>query len=360
MLPAVPTRISRRRQLSCCAAMTLFKGLAVQKDKEEFKVWEYEPKPLGPKEVEIRVTHNGLCHSDLHMRDNDWGITAFPLIAGHEVVGEVTALGNEVTGFKTGDRVGYGWLRDSCRSCGFCLRGEENLCKHQVGTIVGAGNFGGFQPVMRAPADFAYHIPRHMSSADAAPLLCAGITVFAPLRRFIKHPGTKVAILGIGGLGHLAVQFAAAMGAEVTALVLTEDDVKEAKALGADDALTSAAAFETKTDYFDVVLNCATARIGGGQMLSLVRSNGTVIQVGIPGDGATLTVKVQDIVFGQKGLTGSLVGGRADMQEMLDFASIKGIKPMIELYKLSDINAAAARVASGKARYRVVMETDSV
>lgn len=349
---------SARRAAAPVAALKLFKGFAVSEPGGKFEAWEYSPQPLGPNDIEIKVTHNGLCHSDLHMRDNDWGITSFPLIAGHEVVGVVQAKGEGVTGMEVGDRVGYGWLRGSCRSCDFCLRGEENLCSKGEPTIVGPGCFGGFQPVMRAPAAFAYHVPEGMDSAEAAPLLCAGITVYSPLRKHVR-PAMRVAILGVGGLGHLAVQFAAAMGASVTALVLSEDEVEGALALGAAEALTSSAAFEGAKGRFDVVLNCASARVDGALILGLLRADGVMIQVGIPGGGVTLSLPLQELVFSQKSCAGSIVGGRADMQEMLNFAAAKGIKPLIETYKLSDINAAAARVATGKARYRVVMTTDA-
>lgn len=294
------------------------------------------------------------------MRDDDWGITAFPLIAGHEVVGEVVAKGDSVTAFEIGDVVGYGWLRNSCRMCDFCLRGDENLCSAGVPTIVGPGNFGGFQTLMRAPAPFAYHIPKGMDPAEAAPLLCAGITVYAPLRKHITRPDMKVAILGVGGLGHLAIQYAAAMGAEVTGLTLSEDEIEGALKLGADAGMTSADAFEKAQGRFDIVLNCASAKVDGGMLLSLLRANGVMIQVGIPGGGVKLQLPLQELVFSQKSCTGTIVGGRADMQEMLNFSKAKGIKPLIEKYKLSEINEAAARVASGKARYRVVMETDKI
>ncbi|GBF94986.1 alcohol dehydrogenase [Raphidocelis subcapitata] len=347
----------RRRAAAPAGALKPYRGFAVTEPGGKFEAWEYSPQPLGPNDIEIKVTHNGLCHSDLHMRDNDWGITSFPLIAGHEVVGVVEAKGDDVTGMEVGDRVGYGWLRGSCRSCDFCLRGNENLCAKGEPTIVGPGCFGGFQPLMRAPAAFAYHVPEGMDSAEAAPLLCAGITVYSPLRKYVR-PAMHVAILGVGGLGHLAVQFAAAMGASVTALVLSDDEIEGALALGASDALTSAAAFEEAKGRFDVVVNCASARVDGALILGLLRADGVMVQVGIPGGGVKLSLPLQDLVFSQKSCAGSIVGGRADMQEMLNFAAAKGIKPLIETYKLTQINEAAARVATGKARYRVVMATD--
>ncbi|KIZ06745.1 putative NADH-dependent butanol dehydrogenase 1 [Monoraphidium neglectum] len=368
-----------RSQLRCHAALAPFKGLAVQAAGGKFQPYEYEPKPLGPTEIEIKVTHNGLCHSDLHMRDDDWGITSFPLIAGkgagpprHEVVGEVAAKGDTVAGIEVGDRVGYGWLRDSCRKCRYCLRGEENLCLQQTPTIVGRSQqqcrtdvitgcseslpavaaTPGLPLFVFAAGAFAYKIPDALGSAEAAPMLCAGITVYAPLRKHTRRPGMSVAVLGVGGLGHLAVQFAAAMGADVTALVRDDDEAGEALALGAREAATSARAFEEKKGSYDVVLNCASARLDFAKVLGLLCPDGVLIQVGIPGGGAEITLPLQDVVFSQKSLAGSI--------EMLEFAVAKGVKPMIETYKLSQINEAAARVASGRARYRVVMETDEI
>lgn len=355
---AGPRAGTRRQQVRVSAALTVFKGFAVQKPHEKFQLFEYEPRPLGPKDIDIKVTHNGLCHTDIHMRDDDWGVTAYPLIPGHEVVGVVAAKGADVS-FEVGERVGFGWIRDSCRCCLNCLRGNENLCEAgYTGLIVGAGNFGGFQPVMRAPADFAYKIPDALSSAEAAPLLCAGITVYAPLRKFLHRPGMRVAVLGVGGLGHLGLQFAAAMGAEVTALARQADKANEAKTLRADAFLTTDEALSKRKNHFDIILNTASGAVDSAAVLGMLRADGVLIQCGIPGGNAQITVPLQDIVFNQKAVAGSVVGGRAEMQEMLDFAAAKGIKPMIETYKLSNINEAMDRVASGKARYRVVMETD--
>lgn len=335
-----------------------FHGWAVMKPKEKLQPWTYNVSDTpASKEIDIRVTHNGVCHTDIHMRDDDWGISKFPFVPGHEVVGEVVAVGSGVTQHAVGDRVGVGWIRDSCRACKNCLRGEENIClKGYTGLIVG-GNNGGFQAVMRAPADFAYKIPDAMDSADAAPLLCAGVTVYAPLRKYIKVPGMKVAVLGVGGLGHLALQFAAAMGAEVTAIDIFPEKEGEAKGFGAHRFLEFNTAMAQCGSSFDLVLNCASARVDFAKVLATLMPDGNLVQIGIPG-GAVIQVPLQDLVFGQKRVIGSIVGGRADMQEMLDFAGLKGVKPMLERFPLSQVNEALDRVASGKARYRVVLDSD--
>ncbi|KAG2482172.1 hypothetical protein HYH03_018872 [Edaphochlamys debaryana] len=183
------------------------RGWAVRERKAPLAVWSHTLGELGPQEVDIRVTHNGLCHTDLHMRDDDWGVSKFPFIPGHEVVGEVVGVGSAVpASLRPGSRVGVGWIANSCRSCLACLRGEENVCeKGYTGLIVG-GNHGGFQEVLRVTSDFLYSIPDALGSEDAAPLLCAGITVYAPLKRHMARPGMAVAVLGVGGLGHLALQ----------------------------------------------------------------------------------------------------------------------------------------------------------
>eukprot|EP00878_Enallax_costatus_P011767 GHUV01012283.1.p1 GENE.GHUV01012283.1~~GHUV01012283.1.p1 ORF type:complete len:349 (+),score=57.72 GHUV01012283.1:194-1240(+) len=327
---------SARRAVSCNAVK--YKGLAVHKPGEQFKLWEYEQEPLAATDVEIQVTHNGLCHTDLHMKDDDWGLTSYPLIAGHEVVGTVKQVGSGVQGIKVGDRVGVGWIRNSCRRCPQCLRGNENLCaKGYTGLIVGPNMFGGFQPIMRAPGDFTYVLPDNLSSAAAAPLLCAGVTVYAPLRKHIRKPAAKVAILGVGGLGHLGVQFAAKMGAEVTAIDIDPSKEKEAHQLGANNFVEFNTAYTQCKQHFDVILNCVAARINFSGVLGMLAYDGVAIQCGIPGGGAVIDLNLQEVVFGQKGMVGSIVGGRADMEEMLRFCAEKGVEPMIETMKLTQV-----------------------
>eukprot|EP00877_Chromochloris_zofingiensis_P014230 jgi/Chrzof1/9060/Cz03g34180.t1 len=299
------------------------------------------------------------CCSDVCMCKNEWGITSYPLIAGHEVVGVVGAVGESVKGVKVGDRVGVGWIRDSCRGCPNCIRGMENLCtKGYTGTIVGPGNFGGFQQRMRAPADFVYKIPDKLGSAEAAPLLCAGLTVYAPLRKHITKANQKVAIVGVGGLGHLAIQYANKMGAQVTGIDIDATKEAEANQLGAHNFTLFDNALENNTASFDLIVNCASGRLDWPKVLNLLKPDGTVVQLGIPGGGVQINLPLQDLVFGQKKFAGSIVGGRADMQDMLQFSADQGIKPMIELTKLSKVNEAIERMHQGKPRYRIVMETD--
>ncbi|EFJ44164.1 hypothetical protein VOLCADRAFT_118856, partial [Volvox carteri f. nagariensis] len=253
------------------------------------------------------------------------------------VVGEVVAVGESVDSLRPGDRVGLGWIANSCRRCLACLRGEENVCVKGYKGLIVAGSHGGFQEICRASADFVYGIPEGLDSASAAPLLCAGVTVYAPLRRHIDRPGASVGVLGVGGLGHLALQFASKMGAEVTALDISPDKAAESQQLGAHAFHTwgSAIGEVGLQGHFDVLLNCASANISTTQLMSLLKNGGTLVQVGIPGGGASMAVQVQDLVFGQKKIAGTIVGGRADMQEMLEFAAVHGVRPMVEEMPLS-------------------------
>jgi uncharacterized zinc-type alcohol dehydrogenase-like protein len=246
-----------------------------------------------------------------------------------------------------------------------CLRGAENVCHAgYTGLIVGAHAKGGFADYLRVPADFVYSIPDALPSAAAAPLLCAGVTVYAPLARWMR-PGARVAILGVGGLGHLALQFASALGSvRVTAVDIDATKAEEAARFRADEFLhlpafmEEARASASGSGRFDVILNAASASISTAALLRALAPDGTLIQVGLPGGGAVLDVPLMSLVFGQKRVVGSLVGGRAAMRDMLELAAAKGIAPAVELAPLRDVNAQMARVAAGQARYRVVMLSD--
>jgi uncharacterized zinc-type alcohol dehydrogenase-like protein len=246
-----------------------------------------------------------------------------------------------------------------------CVRGDENVCDAgYTGLIVGAHAKGGFADFMRVPADFAYPIPDALSSAAAAPLLCAGVTVYAPLARWMR-PGARVGVLGVGGLGHLALQFASALGgARVTAIDIDATKAEEARGFRADEFIhlpafmEEARASASGSGRFDVILNAASASVSTTALLRALAPDGTLIQVGLPGGGAVLDVPLTALVFGQKRVVGSIVGGRASMRDMLELAAAKGIAPAVELAPLRDVNAQMARVAAGQARYRVVMLSD--
>ncbi|GLC41739.1 hypothetical protein PLESTM_001234500 [Pleodorina starrii] len=334
------------------------RGWAVSEAKAKLAPWTYQVGELKPHEVDIRVTHNGLCHTDMHMRDNDWGVSAFPFIPGHEVVGEVVAVGSDVTGLCPGDRAGVGWISNSCRVCANCKRGEENICEKGYTGLIVMGNHGGFQEVCRVNADFAYSIPEGLDSASAAPLLCAGITVYAPLRAHIRHPNTSVAVFGVGGLGHLALQYAHKMGAEVTAISGRQDKETETYTMGANHFAVWGRDKDKLRGKYDILINTVSADVSTADLMACLKVDGTLVQVGIPGGGAVMHVPLQDLVFGQKRVVGSIVGGRADMQEMLDFSAVHGVKPLVEEWPMAKINEAMQYVVDGKARYRVVLTSD--
>eukprot|EP00798_Chlamydomonas_sp_ICE-L_P020882 gene20882-27725_t len=315
--------------------------------------WDYTPEPLGLEDIDIQVTHNALCHTDIHMRDDDWGISKFPFVPGHEIVGVVVAKGDNVTGVELGNRVGYAWIKNSCRSCKNCVSGKENICaKGYTGTIT-MGNNGGFGKYMRAPADFAYKLPDALDSVSAAPLLCAGLTVYAPLRRLITQPGCKVAIIGIGGLGHLAIQLASKMGAVVTAVSGSPSKEAEARALGASHFLLSANA-EASFGTQEVVLNTISGAEGIDEQtklsMALLEADGAFCMVGMP--NVDLKISLLDLIANQKRVVGSIVGGRSDMKQMLEFCAAKDIKPMCEVMKLSQINEAMDKLAKNNVRYK--------
>ena len=334
-----------------------FQAYASLKVGEKLQTWQYEPQALGPNDVEVAITHNGLCHTDIHMRDNDWDVSSFPLVAGHEVIGNVTQIGPDVTSIQVGDRVGCGWIRNSCRSCDACLRGEENVCRQgYTGLIV--GNHGGFADKLRISADFAYKIPDALDSVSAAPLLCAGITVYTPLRTYIKYPGTKVGVVGIGGLGHLAVKFARAMGAEVTAFSTSPNKEAEAKEFGAHHFCNwnNPVEIEAASASLDLMISTVSSEIDWEKAFGLLGNNGILCLLGLP--VSTLNIPLLSLVFGQKSVVGSVVGGRSFMKEMLEFAAVHQIKPMTQTMPLSQVNEAMDKVAANQARYRIVLLSD--
>ncbi len=336
---------------------TTFMGYASLKSGEALQPWEYEPEPLGRGDIEIRVTHNGLCHTDIHMRDNDWGVSQYPLVPGHEVVGFISKIGEDVTSLQIGDRVGFGWIRDACRHCDHCLQGEENICREGYSGLI-VGHHGGFSDFLRAPADFAYKIPEALDSTSAAPLLCAGITVYTPLRTYIKHPAAKVGVIGLGGLGHLAVKFARAMGAVVTVFSTSADKEAEARAFGAHHFCQwgQAEDMARHKNSLDLIINTAPTAIDWDVAFGLLGNNGVLCLVGIP--TSTVTLPVMPLVFGQKSLVGSIVGGRRFMVEMLALAAEHQIKPMVETMPISQINEAIDKVLANKARYRIVLTNE--
>jgi len=314
----------------------------------------YQGSALAPMDVELNISHCGICHSDLHLINDDWHVSRYPLVPGHEIIGTVAALGSGVRHLKPGQRVGVGWQRSACGECEYCRRGEDNLCARSEATCV--GHHGGFAERIVADSRFAFPIPAALDSAQAAPLLCAGVTVFSPLRRDGVGLGKRVGVLGIGGLGHLALQFAAALGADVTALSSTAAKEQDARQFGATDFLdvSASGALQRAKRSLDFILVTVNVDLPWGEYLGMLKPNGTLCFVGVPpGD---MQIPVGALIGGQKTLAGSAIGGRVMMKDMLEFAAQHRVAPRIETLPMHDVNRAVAQVAANQARYRMVLE----
>ena len=308
---------------------------------------------LGPMDVELEVIACGLCHSDLHLVDDDWGISEYPLVPGHEVVGRIVAAGNAVSGLAIGQRVGVGWLCGACLDCRSCAAGEDNLCARPERTCV--ANVGGFASRIRVDSRFSHPIPEGLSDLQAAPLLCAGVTVYSPLTRLLPRAGRDVGVVGIGGLGHLAVQYASRMGHQVTAIVRGPGREKDAKALGAQFFLdnTDAGQMAAAEAGFDLLLVTVSADLDWPVYMRLLRPNGTLCLVGMP--AATITVEIDNLVGEQKILTGSSIGSREMIREMLAYSAANEIYPWVVQMPMEQVNEALQILANGEARYRIVL-----
>ena len=321
---------------------------------EELKEFKYEPQTLNPFDVEVKITHCGICHSDVHLIDDDWGFSAFPLVPGHEIVGIVSNVGSEVNRIKIGDRVGIGWQSGICHECEWCDIGEENMCDKAQPTC--DGRYGGFADSIITDSRFAFAIPEVLESENAAPLLCAGITVYSPMKIFGLKPHHKVGVIGIGGLGHLAIQFAASMGCEVTAFSTSPEKENEAKELGAHNFIVSTdnSEMENVVNSLDFILSTATAKINWTQYINILRKNGKLAIVGAsPGN---LDVPALMLLFGQKSIGGSGIGGNPLIREMLGFAARHNIKAKTEVMPMDKVNDALQKVREYKARYRMVLK----
>lgn len=314
--------------------------------------FSYTPDELGPFDLEVAITHCGVCHSDIHLIDNDWQISAYPLIPGHEIIGMVTEVGSVVSGVEVGQRVGIGWQRGSCLECEWCVSGDEVNCPAAEATCV--GHHGGFARRIRIDSRFVHLIPDALSSENAAPLLCAGITVYTPIRRYLTPP-MRVGVIGIGGLGHLALQFARAYGCKVTAFSSTDDKENEAKQFGAHDFVASknSGALEKAARSQDLIICTAMADLDWKAYLDALRPHGHLCFVGAP--PGPVGVHGLQLIFGEKSVTGSAIGTRTVMREMLDFAVRHDITTQTEVMPMEQVNEAVARVRKSEARYRVVL-----
>ncbi len=331
----------------------MIKAYAAFEPKSELRPFEYDPGPLKPNEVEIDVQYCGICHSDLSMIDNEWGMTRYPIVPGHEVVGQIAQVGSQVRQLQVGQTVGLGWNSGFCDDCDNCRAGDHNFCAKGEGTIV--GHHGGFADKVRASATSVVPIPDGVDLESAGPLFCGGITVFNPLVQFGVKPTDKVAVIGIGGLGHMALLFLRAWGCEVTAFTTSEAKRKEALAFGARHTLDSRNAREIKqaAGRFDLILSTVNVKLDWNLYLGTLRPRGRLHFVGAT--LAPLDIGVFNLMTNQRSISASPVGSPATIARMLEFCRLHQIRPIIETFPLASVNEALARLRSGQAHYRIVL-----
>ena len=333
----------------------------------DLKQMHIDRREVTAKDVEIDILYCGVCHSDLHTARNEWHDTVYPNVPGHEIVGLVTRVGTGVTKFKIGDRAAVGCMVDSCRECQHCKDGLEQYCEN--GNILtynsrdkhlNAQTFGGYSERVVVDEDFVLHVPENLDLAAAAPLLCAGITTWSPLKHWKAGPGKKVGILGIGGLGHMGVKLAKALGAHVVVITTSPSKVEDAKRLGADDVIlsTDKAQMKANASTLHFVLDCVSAQHDVNSYLRLVKTDGTVALVGAPEH--PLPVAAFSLIPGRKSFAGSTIGGIAETQEMLDFCGKHNITSDIELINIQRINEAYERLLKSDVKYRFVIDMASL
>jgi uncharacterized zinc-type alcohol dehydrogenase-like protein len=322
-----------------------------------------ERRDVGPKDVQIEITYAGICHSDIHTVRGEWGDIAYPQVVGHEIVGHVSAVGSDVTKHSVGDLVGVGCMVNSCGECEQCLAGQEQYClKGNTGTYTsvdpadGTVTQGGYSQAVVVDEDFVLRVPESLDQAAVAPLLCAGITTYSPLQHWNAGPGTKLAVVGMGGLGHMAVKIGHAMGAEVTVLSQTLSKQEDGLRLGADHyyATSDESTFTDLAGSFDLIINTVSAKIDMASYLGLLAVDGTLVNVGAPSE--PLSVPAFALLPGRRSWAGSSIGGIRETQEMLDFCAEHGIVPETELISADQINEAYERVLKSDVRYRFVID----
>lgn len=318
--------------------------------------YNYELGDIGRREVDIDILAAGICHSDLSMIENNWRMSQYPLVPGHENIGCVTAIGDDVTNVKVGDIVGVGWSAESCAVCRPCLSGSQHHCGTHQGTII--GRHGGFADKLRVQDIWAIPLPEGIDSATAGPLFCGGVTVFTPFMEFDIKPTNRVGVVGIGGLGHLALKFAKAWGCEVTAFTSNLDKTDELKAMGAHRVINSRdeQALKAERGRFDMVISTVNVTLAWHGYLEALAPKGRLVVVGMPTE--PMAIPAFYVIKGQKSLSGSQVGSPAMIATMLDFCARHKITPQVEHFPMSQVNEAIAHLKSGKARYRIVLTPD--
>jgi len=332
----------------------MIKAYAVQSAGEKLEPFEYDPGVLREEEVEIQVEYCGICHSDLSMLNNDWGITQYPFVPGHEVVGKVVEIGDRTTTVKVGQRVGLGWYSHSCMHCQSCLSGDHNLCQTAEQTIV--QRHGGFADKVRAHQEWVTPLPSGLDPAKVGPLFCGGLTVFGPLVQFDVKPTDRVGVIGIGGLGHMALRFLHAWGCDVTAFSSNPDKEAESRELGANHFVNSRdpEALKAVSNSFDFILSTVNADLNWVTYIDTLRPKGRLHFVGVVPN--PIQFQTFPLIAGQKSISGSPTGSPATIAKMLDFANRHQIEPITETFTFSQVNQALEHLEAGKARYRIVLQ----
>lgn len=343
-------------------------GYGTDSATEPLRLMRFERRDLQPKDVQIDILYCGVCHSDLHTARNEWGNTVYPVVPGHEIIGRVAAVGSEVTRYKPGDMVGVGCMVDSCQHCSACAEGLEQYCENGfVGTYngeemhTGGMTFGGYAKNIVVTEKFVLRVPESLDPAAAAPLLCAGITTWSPLREWKVGKGQKVGIVGLGGLGHMGIKLAHALGAHVVLFTTSPGKAEDAKRLGADEVVVSrdADAMRAHAGSFDFILNTVAAPHPLDPFLTLLKRDGTMTLVGAPASPHP-SPQVFNLIMARRRLAGSLIGGIAETQEMLDFCGERGIVSDIEMIPVQDINTAYERMLKSDVKYRFVIDMSTL
>jgi uncharacterized zinc-type alcohol dehydrogenase-like protein len=342
-------------------------GYAAQSTTTPLAPFAFEYRDLRPNDIAMEVLYCGVCHSDLHMARNDWGWSTYPLIPGHEIIGRVTEVGSDVTRYKAGDAVAVGCIVDSCRHCDQCHAGDEQFCREgMTGTysapdrITGEMTMGGYSKRLVAREEFVLRVPEGLDLSRAAPLLCAGITTYSPLKTWGVTAGSRVGVIGLGGLGHMAVKLAAGMGAHVTVLSRAKDKEADALALGAERLLVSSddTAMQDAANAFDLIIDTVPVKHDVMPYMPLLDIDGTLVMVGQL--GPIDAIDSVPLLLGRRRLTGSPIGGIRETQELLEFAAEKNILPDVEMIAIADINHAFDRMERADVRYRFVIDMASL
>jgi len=345
---------------------TAIKAFGTEAADAPLKGLDIQRRNVTQHDVQIEILYCGICHSDLHAVHNDWGGTTYPIVPGHEIVGRVTAIGESVTKFKVGDLAGVGCIVDSCRECNHCHEGEEQFCE-KGWTVVfnspdkkyGGITYGGFSEKIVVDENYIVHVPENLDLAGAAPILCAGITVYSPLKHWKAGPGKNIGIIGIGGLGHMAIKIAKAMGAYVTVFTTSQTKANDARHLGADHVVLSKDATQMNScPKQDMILDTVSAKHDVNTYLNLLKVDGSLVLVGLPNQ--PLEVGAFNVVNGRKSFSGSNIGGIAETQEVLDFCATHNITADIELIQVAEINEAFERLDKGDVKYRFVIDMASL